>query len=237
MLVLFDIDGTLVLTQHAGTRSMHAAAREMFGESLTFEDVEVAGRIDPLIWADMARIIGIEDHEAHHDRFRAGYARHLARRLAENNTAVVLPGVRELLEALTRLEGVTLGLLTGNYPETGTLKIEAAGLDPAGFAVAAWGSDGESRRDLPSFAMTRYREQTGLDLQGHEVVVIGDTPYDVACARAHGCRAIAVATGSFSRETLAGHEPDLLVENLSETSAIVDWITGTAEPPSSQESP
>ncbi len=231
MLVLFDIDGTLLLTQHAGMRSMHAAARELFGDTFTLEGVEVAGRIDPLIWADLARINGIDDHAVHHDRFRAGYARHLARRLAENNTAVLLPGVPQLLEALGRLEHVTLGLLTGNYPETGTLKIEAAGLDPAGFAVAAWGSDGGSRRELPQRAMTRYHQRTGRRLKGHEVTVIGDTPHDVDCARAHGCRVIAVATGSFSRETLAEHEPDLLVEDLSATGEIVDWIAGAAQPP------
>ena len=224
MLILFDIDGTLLLTQRAGTRSMCAAAREMFGDAFTFDGVDIAGRIDPLIWADVARANGIDEPEAHHDRFRATYVEHLARWLAADNTVLLLPGVVELLEALRGVEAVTLGLLTGNYPETGLLKIEAAGLDAAIFPVTAWGCDGRSRRDLPAVAMARHRDLTGVEVRPEGVVIIGDTPHDVDCARAHGCRALAVATGPYSRETLRDAGPDLLVDDLSGTGAIVDWI-------------
>jgi phosphoglycolate phosphatase-like HAD superfamily hydrolase len=194
MLVLFDIDGTLLLSHGAGTRSMLAAARELFGESVTLDGVEIAGCIDPLIWMEVARANGLPDAGAHHDRFRETYHRHLAERLAAGHRVELLPGVRELLDALRASDDVTLGLLTGNYPETGGLKMRAAGLDPALFVVA------------------------------RNVVVVGDTPHDVACARAHGCRCLAVATGTFSREKLAGCEPDLLVDDLTGTEAILDWI-------------
>lgn len=224
MLVLFDIDGTLLVTEQAGTLSMHAAARSLFGESLSFDGVEVAGRIDPLIWADMARANGIEDHAAHHDRFRAEYARTLARRLAERNTVRLLPGVRELIDALAGVDHVTLGLLTGNYQETGRLKIEAAGLDARAFTVTAWGSDAGSRRDLLPRALARYAARTGRVAEPDRVVVIGDTPHDVDCAQAHGCRSLAVATGPFTRETLAECEPDLIVDDLSRTDNLVAWI-------------
>ncbi len=224
MLVLFDIDGTLLLTQHVGTRSMHDAARELLGEGFSFVGVEVAGRIDPAIWADVARANGISDPEAHHDRFRAAYARHLRRRLAEMNTVTLLPGVTDLLESLRRLEGLTLGLLTGNYPETGRLKIEAAGLAPSIFEVSAWGSDGRTRRDLAVVALDRQRRRALRPLQPGEVVIVGDTPHDVDCARAAACRALAVATGSYGRAALESAGADLVVDDLTDTSEIVRWI-------------
>ncbi|MHC4828401.1 MAG: HAD hydrolase-like protein, partial [Planctomycetota bacterium] len=143
---------------------------------------------------------------------------------AAGHRVELLPGVRELLDGLGAIDGVTLGLLTGNYPETGRLKIQAAGLDPDLFAVAAWGSDGQSRSDLPALAMTLYRQRMGRPVDPQNVVVVGDTPHDVACARAHGCRCLAVATGTYSREKLAGCEPDLLLDDLTETDAILDWI-------------
>ena len=224
MLVLFDIDGTLLLTQRAGTRSMHDAARELFGEQFTFDGVEVAGRTDPVIWADVARANGIDDPDAHHDRFRETYARHLARRLEAEPTVRALPGVVALLEALRAVADVTLGLLTGNYPETGLLKIRAAGLDPAWFPVAAWGSDGAGRRDLPPRAMARYEALRGRALEPGQVVVVGDTPHDVDCARASGCRSLAVATGFCDADALVASGADLVVSDLSSTDSMVKWI-------------
>ena len=224
MLVLFDIDGTLLVTQRAGSRSMHDAAREMFGESFTFDGVEIAGRIDPLIWNEAARANGIADPEAHHGRFRAAYARHLARRLSTDPTTAPLPGVEPLLAALGGVEDLFLGLLTGNYPETGRLKIEAAGLEPDIFRVAAWGSDGRSRRELAAVAMGRWAEAGVRAPRPDRMVIIGDTPHDVDCARAHGARSLAVATGPYSQEDLAGCGADLVVEDLSQTDAIVSWI-------------
>ena len=226
MLVLFDIDGTLLVSQHAGTRAMLTAAREMFGEEFTYDGVEIAGRIDPLIWAAVAAANGIRDAEAQHDKFRASYAHHLARRLATHDTVTLCPGVGALLDRLGSVDRLTLGLLTGNYRETGLLKIEAAGLDPALFPVAAWGCDGSSRRDLPAVAMARHADATGRSLTPEQVVIIGDTPHDVDCARNHGCRALAVATGPCSSEKLRESEPDLVVEDLSNTAAIVEWLLG-----------
>ncbi len=224
MLILFDIDGSLLATRRAGVRSMLDAARELFGGAFTFDGVELAGRIDPLIWAEAAAANGIGDPAAHHDRFRALYARHLASRLAADNTVTLMPGVAALVEALGRVAGVTLGLLTGNYPETGLLKVEAAGLDPAVFPVAAWGCDAGSRRGLPAVAMSRHAEATGRRLSPRQVVIVGDTPHDVDCARSAGCRSVAVATGPYARADLAPCGANLLLDDLSGTTTIVNWI-------------
>ncbi len=225
MLVLFDIDGTLLLSQHAGVHGMHDATRELYGDTFTFDGVEVAGRIDPQIWHDVALANGIDDPDAHHDRFRASYAEHLARRLEANNAVVVLPGVAPLLEELGAVDGLTLGLLTGNYPETGRMKIAAAGLVADDFPVAAWGSDGLDRRDLPVVAMERYRSHVSEPIEPEQVVIIGDTPHDIDCARAAGCRVLAVATGpAYSLAELEEHGPDRAVADLTATDDLVAWI-------------
>ena len=229
MLILFDIDGTLLLTQRAGTQSMQAATRELFGDQFTFDGVDIGGRLDPLIWADVAKANGIEDPASHHDRFRATYLRHFQERLARDPTVMVLPGVVELIEALSQETDMWLGLLTGNYPETGRMKIEAAGLDMDSFAVAVWGVDGAHRRELPVVAMEQYAAQTGRTIEAHNVVIIGDTLHDIDCARANGCRCLAVSTGMCTADELAAHEPDLLVDDLSDTSSILAWLLKPVE--------
>ena len=229
MLILFDIDGTLLVSQRAGTRSMHAAARELFGDQFTFDGIEIGGWLDPLIWDAVARANGIEDPASHHDRFRATYLRHFEQRLARNPTVSALPGVVELIEALSQETDMCLGLLTGNYPETGRMKVEAAGLDLDSFAVAVWGVDGAHRRELAVVAMAQYAAQTGQTIEPHDVLIIGDTVHDIDCAKANGCRSLAVATGVGTAYELAAHEPDLLVDDLSDTSSILAWVLKPVE--------
>lgn len=229
MLILFDIDGTLLVTQRAGTQSMQAAARELFGDQFTFDGVEMGGWLDPLIWNTVAKANGIEDPASHHDRFRATYLRHFQERLAINPTVTALPGVTELIEALSQETETCLGLLTGNYPETGRIKIEAAGLDLDSFAVAVWGVDGAHRRELPVVAMEQYAAHTGRTIEPQDVLMIGDTVHDIDCARANGCRCLAVVTGVGSAAELAALEPDLLVDDLSDTSSILAWMLKPVE--------
>lgn len=224
MLILFDIDGTLLLTQKAGVLAMLDGGRELFGDHFTVDGVELSGRLDPLIWGDLARRNGVDNHEHEHERFRAAYGRHLRRRLDENPTAIALPGVAVMVEALSAVEDVTIGLLTGNYPETGRLKIERAGLTFDHFKVHAWGIDGSTRRDLPPVAMRKHAELTRRTLGGGDVVIIGDTPHDIDCARTHGCRSVGVATGLFDVPALKEAGADLAVEDLSEVDEITAWM-------------
>jgi phosphoglycolate phosphatase-like HAD superfamily hydrolase len=232
MLILFDIDGTLLLSDGAGVRAMTAAGKTVVGPDFTLAGIEVAGRLDPLIWADAAAALGFDGADARHDEFRSVYARLLGEHFRTTGAARALPGVQALVARLRDLEGVTIGLLTGNYPETGRLKLEAAGLDPNAFAVAAWGCDGRSRRDLPHVAITRYRERTGRAIDPANVIIIGDTPHDIDCAKAAACKVIGVATGpSFAAEDLRAHDPDLLVKDLSDTEGLVRWMLGAASRP------
>lgn len=228
MLILFDIDGTLLLTERAGVHSMQDAGRELFGPSFSFDGIEFSGRLDTWIWSELARRNGIADAAGHHQRFRETYARHLHHRLATKPTARALPGVIALVQELARRDDLTLGLLTGNYPETGRLKISHAGIDPEVFAVAAWADDGPTRRDLPPVAMRRQGERTGRSIHPRDVVIIGDTPHDVDCARAHGCRSLAVGTGGCDLTMLRQCGADLTLPDLSDTARVVDWLTKAA---------
>lgn len=229
MLILFDIDNTLLTSRGVGRRAMHEAVCELFGENMRFDGVEIAGRLDRLIFRDLASINGFEDTEEHHEQFRRIYRRVFTRLLGDGDPIVRLPGVEALVDELHEREDVTIGLLTGNYPETGRMKVEAAELNPDVFKVCAWGDRGDSRRDLPPRAIAEHEAVMGSPIEPARVVIIGDTPHDVDCAAHHGCRCLAVATGSFDLKTLQDCGADQVVADLTETTAIVNWIvTGEA---------
>ena len=123
-----------------------------------------------------------------------------------------------------------LGLLTGNYADTGSMKLRACGIEPEWFRVKVWGDDSPHsppcRDHLPGVGLERYAMLTGRKLEGRHAVVIGDTPHDVSCARAHGCRSLGVATGRFSVEQLEKAGADWAVTDLRETQRILGWLAG-----------
>ena len=227
-LVLFDIDGTILWTDGAGRRAIHRALTEIFGgtgpESYWFD-----GKTDRQIVRDLMRLDGHAD--AHIDeRMEAlleRYVTYLERELAiPEHRPRLFDGVVPLIEALEARDDVVLGLLTGNLERGARVKLEAVGLDPDRFTVNAFGSDAEHRPALPAIARRRASERLGLDLPGHAVVVIGDTPADVECGREIGARAIAVATGRYAVAELAAHHPAAVFEDLTETARVVEAIVG-----------
>lgn len=230
VLVLFDIDGTLLRTQRAGIAAMTDAMQELHPDrTISFDGISVAGRLDPLIWRDLVEKHGIDASPALHARFRDCYARHLQKRLASKpGSTRVMPGIHDLLAALQRDATFQLGLLTGNYSTTGRLKIIHSGIDADLFIVNAWADDGESRRALPPVAMRRYAEHTGRPADPARTIIIGDTPFDVDCALASGCRVIGVATGDFPITALIEHGAHLAVETLEQTDKVVEWLRGGA---------
>lgn len=226
LLVLFDIDGTLLRSEGAGMQAMLDAARELHpGVELSFANVPTSGRMDHLIWRDLMAQHSLPIDEIHHRSFRSTYHEKFQARLAAKNTVHALEGVAELIEVLQKSPGVTTGLLTGNYEHTGMLKIRSAGLDPARFKVNAWADDGATRRDLPPVALERYQRLFGRRLAPKDALIIGDTESDIDCARANGLRCLATATGIVSMKVLASLDPDKVVADLSQTSELVSWIT------------
>jgi len=225
-LVLFDIDGTILLTGGAGKRAMDRALVEVFGSSGP-NDHPFGGKTDPQIVRELMRIEGHED--LHIDRQMAAlldrYVAYLGEELDTDDARVeTMPGIPELLDALERRDDVIVGLLTGNLVAGAQTKLRAVGIDFDRFKVGAFGSDHEARGELPAVAQRRAREQLGVDIPGRDVIVIGDTPADVHCGQSIGARAIAVATGHYSVEQLRAHNPAVVFGDLADTAAVIDAI-------------
>jgi phosphoglycolate phosphatase len=230
MLILMDIDATMIKTQGAGLKAMVQAGREVVGEGFSAEGVDFAGRLDPLIIADMLRGAGADPTPAIMGQVRARYAEALARHLTPG-AGTILPGVAALLADLSRrsLAGeLALGVLTGNFEETGCLKLRACGIDPDQFQVRVWGDDSPhdppARDHLPPVGFRRYESRFGRTIDPGQVTIVGDTPHDIACARAHGCRSLGVATGQFTTRALADSGADRAVETLADTHDIASWL-------------
>ena len=227
MLILFDIDCTLLSADGAGMASLVDAGRVLYGPGFVGDRVEFAGRLDPLIVRDLLASNGYPATAETEQAMRRGYRDALQRRLAAPGAARALPGAIELVEAMRTAPGATVGLLTGNFPETGRLKLQAAGIDPERFAIAAWGDSSPheppAREHLAPVAIAAHASRNGgRSLDGRDVVVIGDTPHDVACARAAGCRSLAVATGRYTAADLAG--ADLVVKSLAAVEELTRWL-------------
>lgn len=226
-LVLFDIDGTILLTAGAGRRAITAALGEVVGNFDAFAQVRFDGKTDPQIVGELLAAAG---HAAPHDvdRVQALCRRYVAllehELVSPASATTVMPGVCELLDRLEEHPEVLLGLLTGNVAEGAALKLRAAGLDPARFVVGAYGSDSAHRSELPAIAARRAEPHFGRIPDGQEVVIIGDTPADVACGRPVGARAIAVATGGYSTADLAACGPHAVFADLSGTASVLAAI-------------
>jgi phosphoglycolate phosphatase-like HAD superfamily hydrolase len=202
VLVLFDIDGTLLLRASAEHASaLRGALAAVYGVEATAK-VLAAGRTDTAIARDLAALGGVEGarFDAGLERFRELTAARFAQGCPPSLRDRVAPGMVELLEALAARGDVRLSLVSGNYEPVARLKLERAGIGhhfPAG--QGAFGSDAEVRNELPPIARARAgghpRERT---------IVVGDTPLDIACARADGLRVLAVATGPHPASELTG---------------------------------
>ncbi|MCI0576515.1 MAG: haloacid dehalogenase-like hydrolase [Chloroflexi bacterium] len=229
-LLLFDIDGTLIRSVGVGKAAMVYAMEQVFGTAGPVDSYDMAGKTDPLIITDLMTAAGLAlaDIETGLPAVYELMAEK-GRVLFTSDGIAPCTGVPELLAALAGHEDVLLGLLTGNINTTAPLKLAAAGIDPTLFRIGAYGSDAGDRNLLPALALERACQLTGHSFNGQNTVVIGDTPADIACARASGATAVAVATGRYSAGTLADYQPDYLLENLADTLAVLDILLGRAE--------
>ncbi|GJQ30402.1 MAG: haloacid dehalogenase [Phycisphaerae bacterium] len=236
MLVLFDIDLTLITTRGCGQRAMVAAGRSLFGSRFTADGIDFAGRLDPLIISDLFANAGVTQSRDALARFRTAYAATLRDHLRDAPGVTALAGVFDLLTLLRSADASgprwTMGLLTGNFEETGAIKLRACGIDPAWFGVRVWGDESPNvppkRSDLVPVAMDRYRRDVRRDIDGRRVVVIGDTPHDIQAAKSHGCLAVGVATGRSSIDDLQRAGADLAIPDLRDTEAVLAFLSGAA---------
>jgi phosphoglycolate phosphatase-like HAD superfamily hydrolase len=224
VLILFDIDMTMITSGGNGAKAMLEAGQELFGENFHVEGVSFAGSLDPVIFSQVLRNNGQPDTPEAHRQWRERYAARLAARLTTPRLVKTLPGVMNLLAAVEESDA-TLGLLTGNFEETGSMKLRAAAIDPDRFEVRVWGDESPHappcRDHLVRVGMDRAHRLRGSELSADSVVVIGDTPHDVQCARAHGCRSLAVATGRSSVRELLDAGATAAVDDLSDTRRVL----------------
>ncbi len=224
-LVLFDVDGTLMLSGGAGMRAMKAVAVELFGDNFRWDGIVVSGHLDPLIFAEAAALNGLADDPSHHESFRRRYLEELRSELERSRAQVrIMPGIQDGIGRLREGGTATLGLLTGNYGEAIPPKLAAIGLEPSWFEITAFGDEAPTRRDLAGLAIAKYARHLGAPVEGSRVVVVGDTPRDIDCAHAHGCFALAVATGGYDTSELADAGADLVVADLSDPSPLLETV-------------
>lgn len=226
-LVLFDIDGTLLLTAGAGRRAIVAALGEEVDDPRAFEGIRFDGKTDPQIVAEMLEAAG-QPESRESERVRRLCLRYLGLLALEldrpTTRTTLMPGVESLLDRLEARPGVVLGLVTGNLAEGAALKLRSGGIDPARFRVGAYGSDAAHRPMLPEIAARRAEPFFGRIPGGPEVVIIGDTPEDIHCGQGISARAVGVATGSYSVSDLAACAPHAVFEDLSDTESVMDAI-------------
>ena len=217
-LVLFDIDGTLVLTGGAGIRAMNRAGRSVLGVPRILDGIPVAGRTDWSIFRDALQKIGRELDEDVFARLRDAHVANLEEEILQRGDGVkaVMPGVRELLTMMESRDNIFLGLLTGNFEQAARIKLEHFDLWRH-FPCGAFGDDAADRNDLVPLALERARSRGLPPLPYSDVIVVGDTPHDVACAQAVGARPIGVATGTFSVEQLKMSGAPIVLRDLSDT--------------------
>jgi phosphoglycolate phosphatase-like HAD superfamily hydrolase len=224
-LVLFDIDGTLMLLDNVANNAFKAMARELFGVEASIFDIRCSGKTDSLILEEVMLASGVDYHAIQAKKNLAfdRYCFYFEKYLENGDGYRIYPGVIPLLEQLSSQASVHLGLLTGNVECTAWKKLEKAHLREY-FSFGAFGNESKVRSELVGIALARAKEKFGISYRGQEIIIIGDSVHDVDCGKGYGARSIAVATGFHTKEELLSAEPDVLFEDLSDTHSVIEVI-------------
>ena len=223
--LLFDIDGTLVNAQGMGSRVFEAAIRQVTGKTLPMDTVDWMGRTDTDIILCILEVEGYSEMEA--QSMLPGIFRHYRENFEDYaqqypERFVRFPGVLELLEAL---QDQSLGLLTGNLPESAEVKLAMAGIGhffPKG--IGGFGSERRKRSELVPLALDKMKQHYRVE-QFSEVWVIGDSHRDILCGKENGTKTLAVATGRQSLEELKRYDPDIAVPDFSDFESLLPSLT------------
>jgi phosphoglycolate phosphatase-like HAD superfamily hydrolase len=222
-LILFDIDGTLLWSNGAGALALRRAMVEVYGTAGALEQIYLAGMTDRAIVQQALDDHNPQEIQAGWENFSLALARHMTQAVTERQVRAC-PGVLDLLSALHARQNVLLGLATGNLEITAPIKLRAAGIEPGPFRVGGYGSDDADRNKLPAIAAQRAEALTGARFAGHDIVIVGDTPADIACGKAVGARTVAVATGFPPPRVLQAAAPDALLPDLANLATALQTI-------------
>lgn len=227
MLYLFDIDGTLLWTGGAGGRAIDTVFARRYQLTRAMSRIDAGGKTDPLIVEEIFLTrLRRRPTAGEIDKIIADYERELRAELARATSFRLLPGAAEILEHLGGLDGVQLGIATGNTRNGARAKLEHAGLWHH-FSFGGFGCDSRDRHVLVATAIERAESAAGRPWPRTSIVVVGDTVRDIEAARACGVRVVAVATGRPSRAELEAAGPDATLDGLAE---LVDWHRDNAPP-------
>ena len=224
--LLFDIDGTLLLSGGAGWTAMQIAFQQVF-EQREVDHVPVRGRTDRGIVAEMFCNQGVDDNVQNRQRFFDVYLSRLPKTLAKSNGSL-LPGVSSLLNELSDDPDICLGLLTGNIEPAAWTKLKHFEID-CHFSFGGFGGDDKNRNQVAEKALAAGKAHSSTILENHRTIVIGDTVRDIQCARSIDCRCIGVLTGGSSRQEMSEADPDLLLDDLSDPTQFIDGIATICE--------
>lgn len=228
-MILFDIDGTLIESDGAGAEAFERVFRSVFGIHGAAAELDFRGNTDRGILQAFFEKRGIPATKANYERFCFAYVHWLEQLLMERGGRT-LPGIRRLLTEVSGLDQPSLiGLLTGNIRLGAEIKLRRFGIWDH-FETGAFGCESEARNDLAAIALERGSRILGHRIRGEEILIIGDTPRDIACARSIGARSIAVATGAYGREELEKHGADWTLDDLASVTG-ADLLNGTREQP------
>ena len=224
-LILFDIDGTLLLSGRAGLRAMTRAFAETFGITDAFKGESFGGRTDSYLVSKALKAAGLPDTAEQHERFRDIYLPLLEEEIQHPGQGHkgLMPGARELLEALEEFEHLHLALLTGNYRDAAEIKLRHFEIWDF-FEWGAFSDDHFDRNELVPIAKSRAETYDIPAAAIERAIVIGDTPHDIECARVAGATSIAVATGGFTIAQLKEAGADEVLPTLEDTERVISLL-------------
>ena len=222
-LILWDIDGTLIVSNNAGVRAMEKALTSRFGVTCDLRKIDWAGRTDTWITGEVFRHAGLPDTPQNAHDYLETYLELLPGELRAGPQGRVLPGVLKLLEILHRRRDVAQGLLTGNLRRGAEFKLTHYRVWHY-FEFGAFADDSPRRNDLGPHALRRAREIHAVEFAPADTFIIGDTPHDIECGKVIGARTIAVATGRYGVAELSAHAPTAVFKDFADTAAVLRII-------------
>jgi phosphoglycolate phosphatase len=229
-ILLWDIDGTLMRSTRIDSYKEYTAPmlEAVFGTSGRLHEMKVSGMTDLQIVAEALRDEGFthESIRARGVQLRERYMTEMERVTGNGDHSFqLLPGVREVLQAVADHPRYHSALLTGNIEAAAHLKMKLMGLSEFFTLPGAFGEESYDRRDLPALAAERIQRHLGMELRPSQFIVIGDTPNDIACARHFGARAVVVCTGRmYTPDQLRSHGPDAVLPNLADVGLVMETL-------------
>ncbi len=227
-LILFDIDGTLLVIDNLADRAFRTMTKLVYGVECTFREIRYAGKTDPKILEEVLTLHGVDDATiwSRFDKAAKIYCTYFDYYAKRNSYQITIyPGVMPLLTVLKQMPKMHLAIVTGNLEHTGWKKLELAGLKHY-FTFGAFGSDSMVRSELVGIALKRAEHCCGITFNSKNIIMIGDSPHDVECGKPYGVTCIAVATGHSSEDELKSYKPDYTFKDLYDYEKVLQIISG-----------